>query len=489
MRRIVVTTLVAVAAFAFPTFVGEADAAAPSLIPPVDGPIAVRFDAPEHAYGPGHRGIDYAVPAGTPVRASAPGLVTFAGPVADAVAVTILHEGGLETTYSSLATVAARAGARVDEGTWIGTAGRAHPGGLEGLHFGVKVNGVYADPLAFVGTVSVAGAIHLAPLVWQPSEVLPAPFPRIDSAGTAARPCGDRVPLAGLPPSPNDNVAVAIAGIGSKTKDGTDATIYEHGPEALGYAPEKVYRFSYAGSAGPRGHEPYARTDTQGDIRSAATRLGELLMRIARSHPGTAVDLIAHSQGGIVARTFLSLRHRAYDPRLPRVGHLVTFATPHGGAPLAESIPALDATSWGRLALDGLALWSSRGGPVPDPRSAAVAQLTPGSGLLRVLAREDVVFGTRVLALAIPNDALVPADRALWPGEPGAIVAPAGWSGHEAIVSSSEALGIAHAFLRDAPAPCAGPWDGLGRGLGRAMSWLLSKAGTGGALLEELVRH
>ena len=34
---------------------------------PVDGPVARSFEAPAFAYGPGHRGIDFAVPPGTPV--------------------------------------------------------------------------------------------------------------------------------------------------------------------------------------------------------------------------------------------------------------------------------------------------------------------------------------------------------------------------------------------------------------------------------------
>ena len=45
--------------------------------PPVDGPVARSFQAPAFAYGPGHRGIDFAVPPGTPVRASGDGVVAL----------------------------------------------------------------------------------------------------------------------------------------------------------------------------------------------------------------------------------------------------------------------------------------------------------------------------------------------------------------------------------------------------------------------------
>jgi murein DD-endopeptidase MepM/ murein hydrolase activator NlpD len=69
------------------------------LIPPVDAPISARFEAPSSDYGPGHRGIDYAAPTGTKVRAAGGGRVTFAGAVAGVDAVTIDHGGGLPRPY------------------------------------------------------------------------------------------------------------------------------------------------------------------------------------------------------------------------------------------------------------------------------------------------------------------------------------------------------------------------------------------------------
>jgi hypothetical protein len=247
--------------------------------------------------------------------------------------------------------------------------------------------------------------------------------------------------------------------------------MYEYGPELLGYPPARTYRFSYAGTGGPRLHAPYRTGATFGDIRSAARELGRLLARVARRHPQASVDILAHSQGGIVARTFLASA-RAWDPALPRVEHLVTFSSPHQGSPLAGAARRLAEGSAGeRLLVDTLSAASRRRAGEPDPRSTAVAQLAPGSELLDGLARSDVVFGTQALALAIPNDFLVPADRARWEDARNRVVAPTGGhDGHSGILRSAMARAIAHSFLRDGAPSCPGEWDALGPSIGAAIS-------------------
>lgn len=80
------------------------------FIPPVDGVIGRRFEPPGTTWGPGHRGIDYVVAAGTAVRAIGPGTVSFAGRVANTQAVTIVHANGFVSTYSDLSEVLVGAG-------------------------------------------------------------------------------------------------------------------------------------------------------------------------------------------------------------------------------------------------------------------------------------------------------------------------------------------------------------------------------------------
>jgi len=93
------------------------------------------------------------------------------------------------------------------------------------------------------------------------------------------------------------------------------------------------------------------------------------------------------------------------------------------------------------------------------------------------LASEDIVYGTRALALAMPNDVLVPADRALFANELSRVVSPEGLNGHTAIMRSAIARGIAHSFLSGAPESCRQFWDTWGPRLGGAIGWAEGKLG------------
>lgn len=403
------------------------------LIPPVDGPIVRSFVAPASGYTAGHRGVDFAAEPGTAVRAAGDGVVRFAGDVAVLVAVSIDHGNGMLTTYGSLSEVSVSKGQVVTAGTWIGRVGRSHPGESSGLHFGVKVGDAYVDPEQHLGPLDASGAVHLETLSDETQRISPG--------------CPTAVPRG----APNSNIAVAVAGIGSKTKDGTAADMYERGPELLGYPPHRVYRFSYEGTDGPGFHEPYDSSDTFGGIRDAASRLGDQLRSIAKTHPGKAVDLIAHSQGGVVARAFLAEVAREWDPELPRVQHLVTFSSPHSGAPLAGISQALHKSVVGRPALWALGgVTKLLGGGLPDPGSRSVLDLAPHSDVMESLGGQDILYGTRALALGTGGDVIVPADRSGLAGETSAWVDADGWNRHSSIVGGSQSLAAAHAFLRGA---------------------------------------
>lgn len=202
------------------------------------------------------------------------------------------------------------------------------------------------------------------------------------------------------------------------------------------------------------------------------------MLVLGRRFPGADIDLFGHSQGGVIARLYLEEQAVSWDPRLPRVAHLVTLATPNEGAPLAQAIADAGASDAGRRVLRAAAHWARSGGPIPDPLAPAVAELSPGSSLVKGLARQDVSYGTQVLTLAAPLDVVVPADRASIPGALNRIVPPNGVFAHSAIVRSESARRIEYSFLRGGPVACRTWWDGHGRQLGSAIGWVERRLGT-----------
>jgi murein DD-endopeptidase MepM/ murein hydrolase activator NlpD len=132
---------------------------------PVTGPVIRGFDPPDSPYGSGHRGIDIAAPVGTAIVAPADGTVVFAGQVGGALFLTIDHGAGLESTCSWLSALAVRRGDLVTAGQVIAATGWGHPAQpVPHLHFAVKVDDVYVDPVAYLSPPSLAGFIRLAPL-------------------------------------------------------------------------------------------------------------------------------------------------------------------------------------------------------------------------------------------------------------------------------------------------------------------------------------
>jgi murein DD-endopeptidase MepM/ murein hydrolase activator NlpD len=124
--------------------------------PPVVAPVTDPFRPPPQPWLPGNRGIEYATTPGTPVRAAGRGRVSFAGPVAGALHVTVAHPDGIRTSYSFLATVTVRAGADVVRGQVVGTTGPR-------LHVGARRGDTYIDP-ASLWAATGPPWVRLAPL-------------------------------------------------------------------------------------------------------------------------------------------------------------------------------------------------------------------------------------------------------------------------------------------------------------------------------------
>jgi murein DD-endopeptidase MepM/ murein hydrolase activator NlpD len=123
------------------------------------------FDPPDSPYGSGHRGIDIAAPTGSIAVAPADGTVAFAGPVGGRLFLTIDHGGGVESTFSWVSVLEVRRGDVVRQGQPVARTGGGHTGDLiPGLHFGVRLDDAYVDPLAYLAPIDVSALIRLAPL-------------------------------------------------------------------------------------------------------------------------------------------------------------------------------------------------------------------------------------------------------------------------------------------------------------------------------------
>jgi murein DD-endopeptidase MepM/ murein hydrolase activator NlpD len=110
--------------------------------------IARAFDGPAMPWLAGHRGVDLAAPAGTPVIAPAGGVVSFAGFVVDRHLIVIDH-GTLRSTLEPVMP-AFSVGAAVSAGQTVGTVSGEASHSPATVHWGVRRGDTYLDPTLLV---------------------------------------------------------------------------------------------------------------------------------------------------------------------------------------------------------------------------------------------------------------------------------------------------------------------------------------------------
>ena len=499
-RALLVLAVAAVLAASAPAASAAPDP--PAYVPPVDAVVVDAFRPPATRFGPGNRGLEYGTEVGTPVLAAAGGRVTFAGPVAGTRHVTLLHEDGIRTTYSFLQRVDVVVGQRVDQGDQVGISD-GH------LHLGARRGDDYFDPATLFGTGPVE--VHLVPFDEPPGEgeggersaisqligtagsllgraggpagavgtwlrggtqllravehygrrfTFPSSF--VDSwltmlqgwqraRAAADRPC-TKVD-ASVPPPSGRRIALLVAGLGSHSQG---STVDQVDTDALGYAASDVLRFSYAGGVVPDptdGFDTLATTrygaaETQADLRVAGERMADLVEQVAEEAPGSPIDLIAHSQGGVVARlAVIELERRHGVAWLERMGMLATLGSPHGGADVATAVHAWSSTNSGGDALDALAIATDQ---ELDDDASAVAQLAETSDLVAELQAHAVPESIDAVSIAARGDVVVPVPRSRAPGMDEVVVPLTGRGAHSTLPSSAEAtreLALAQAGL------------------------------------------
>ncbi len=358
-----------------------------------------------------------------------------------------MHPDGLRSSYSYLSAVIVRVGDIVEQGAPIGVSGSR-------FHFGIRDGtGTYLDPEILFGS---GGRAHLvsgpdeggAPLHGPPRRFESLERSALSAVVAAGRSVGSRatrraralahealavstpVSLARLTsevsrwhdeqqrctpadvatPAPTGRrIAVLVGGLGSSSDR---AAVDRVDSASLGYAPTDVVRFSYRGgvvprpdATGPLGSlhsSTYAPIDTEVDLHESSGRLVALLDAVAVAAPGVPVDVIAHSQGGLVVRLALV---RIGRPVV--LGTVVTLGTPHQGADLATAVAAIDPRS-----VEGQTLGSAARavGLDLDLTRPSIEQLGETSSVVAELAR-PVPEGVHLVSVGASGDVVVPDVR------------------------------------------------------------------------------
>ena len=535
MRRALLV-LVAAALLSTATPVA-AQPVAPTYQPPVEAPVVDGFRPPATPFGAGNRGLEYGTAPGTPVVAAADGEVVFAGRVAGSLHVTVLHDDGVRTTYSFLERIDVVIGQRVDAGQPVGvTVGHLHFGARRGDSYfdpaslfsagvpsvylvpfdeppgageagersaigqlidgaGQLLDGIGGAPGAVGGWLRSGGTQllrtldHYATRFTFPSAFIDAGLTMLQSWQRARwasnRPC--TVSGTTVPPPTDRRVAVLVAGLGSNSASSTVDQVHT---DELGYAPADVLRFSYAGGRVPDPGDglqmidatDYDAPETQTDLRGTGSRLADLVEQVAAESPGVPIDLIAHSQGGVVARlAVIELERRHGTAWLERLGLLATLGSPHQGADLATAVHALSSTSAGGDAID---VFSTVTHQELDDDASSIGQLGETSDLVAELRRHPVPGTIDAVSIAARGDVVVAVPRSRAPGMEAVVVPLVGIGAHSDLPGSPEAtreLALARAGL---PPGCQTFREALlDQGVGQGVSWLEDLVGAGSFVL------
>lgn len=132
---------------------------------PVDGaitsPVGWRLDPFGSGRAVFHRGIDIAVPNGTPVRATKNGRVIHAGlHGGHGTTVIIAHDNGDKSLYGHNASVTVKTGEQVDEGTVIALSGNSGRSTGPHVHYEVLPLG---RPIVSMARIEKANEAQISP--------------------------------------------------------------------------------------------------------------------------------------------------------------------------------------------------------------------------------------------------------------------------------------------------------------------------------------
>lgn len=454
--------------------VAPAASAETVLRTPVDAPVLDPFRLPDSPFGSGNRGIEYDTSRGDRVVAAGPGVVVFAGSVAGSTWVTIDHGSGLKTSYGPLEALAVGRGDVLARGARLATAaGAMHfSARIDGVYvdparlFGELVVDVRLvphdtdDDAAVRAAAERAERLALFDLIGERSGGSGGFLPKVGRwvAGVARqlmpdqlisglvhtldigvalgrgldrdalvaelvgglvavmnpKPCSDAAAArTAVPPERRRRIAVVADGLGSSSDAAGLAD--DVGFAELGYDADDVVRFSYAGGLTEGGGVDWSgsvpRTTYGGDatgrpVQESVDAFAETLRQIRAANPDAEIDVYGHSLGGVVAR----LATAEVEPDVD-LAVVMTFASPHGGAPLATIGDALFASTPGMVIGEGLDVFD----PDSGLRAPSVADLSE-AGFVGDMAAVAFPDGVHAVTVGHRADLVVPGTEAGAPG-------------------------------------------------------------------------
>lgn len=121
----------------------------PTYIKPISG--GTFTSGFKFRWGRQHKGVDWACPIGTAVKASSAGTVVSAGWVSGyGYCVTISHSDGRQTRYAHLSKILVSVGQSVSQGEKIALSGNTGRSTGPHVHFEIIINGSQVDPMKYL---------------------------------------------------------------------------------------------------------------------------------------------------------------------------------------------------------------------------------------------------------------------------------------------------------------------------------------------------
>jgi murein DD-endopeptidase MepM/ murein hydrolase activator NlpD len=121
---------------------------------PVDGLVSRGFNRIGWPGELDHPGLDFAATSGSPVYATAGGVVLFTGRTSTWGQLVILYHGnGLTSWYGHIVGGVVSLGERITRGQVVGLVAESEDAGGSHLHYAIQQNGIPVDPLRYLNEI------------------------------------------------------------------------------------------------------------------------------------------------------------------------------------------------------------------------------------------------------------------------------------------------------------------------------------------------